>query len=203
MMRSVWKQNDHRQTTTNIQTKNRARSRESTRKSSSPLRVRISEIDEPCPLLSCAGLTLRDHELISTPTMGLRTNLDPPKLPLPEWKNPISTIEYLHMRPFESNFFGKEKPMYLIGGKRPNTIGHFVEVSNVYTKYHAQQELDQLKQHPSQPTEWAKKVHFFFLFPKPTHHSQTNKIKSGSIDCIALDFIKMYIYLYLCYYLLK
>lgn len=66
----------------------------------------------------------------------------------------------MHMKPFESAFFGKEKPMYMIGGKRPDTGGHYVEVSNVYTKYHAQQELDQLKKNPRQPTEWAKKVKY-------------------------------------------
>jgi len=61
------------------------------------------------------------------------------------------------MRPFESEFFGKEKPLFLIGGQRPDRTGHFMEVSDVYSKDHAKQDLEQLKASPNRATEWTKK----------------------------------------------
>lgn len=111
---------------------------------------------ETGPILSCPGLALRQHPLISTPTMGIRPTTSP-TIPLPEWQDPLSKVEFSHLRPFESHFFGKEKPLYLIGGERPDRKGHFMEVSNVYSRDHARQDLDHLKENPFRGTEWSKK----------------------------------------------
>ena len=113
----------------------------------------------PVRPLTCPGLHIRVHPFSSTPTMGVRSPTRP-SLPLPEWKDPRSTVEYEHQRPFASTFF--EDPLkqpFVVGGVLPDSKGHFLETrgggATLYSRRHADQALDALNEAPHRPTEWS------------------------------------------------
>mmetsp|Transcript_65394 Transcript_65394/g.147530 ORF Transcript_65394/g.147530 Transcript_65394/m.147530 type:complete len:407 (-) Transcript_65394:181-1401(-) len=127
----------------------------------SRIRSSIRSGATPVRPLSCPGLSVRKHRLISTPSMGLR----PPQaqgrvtLPLPEWHSPSTVEEFAHSRPFDSAHAFDA----VVGGALPDSHGIWTVGGGKgahYSKHHALQSMESLCASPHRPTEWAhKNVH--------------------------------------------
>ena len=125
------------------------------------LREELSTLEgTPIQPITCPGLHIRKHPFISTPSMGIRKMNVPEPGPngtvlQPEWKDPLQSEEFAHMRPFETATFGEKQQPYIVSGRLPDSKGHWTGMK-VYSVKHATQALDELNKVPHRPTEWSK-----------------------------------------------